>query len=63
MYEKFAELLDKNNKTAYAVSKETGIAQSVLSDWKTGRSKSKFDKLLILAKYFDVPVEYFADEV
>ena len=34
MYEKFAELLDKNNKTAYAVSKETGIAQSVLSDWK-----------------------------
>ena len=59
MYEKFAELLDKNNKTAYAVSKETGIAQSVLSDWKNGRSK--FDKLLILAKYFDVPVEYFAE--
>lgn len=62
MYEKFAELLDKNNKTAYAVSKETGIAQSVLSDWKTGRSKPKFDKLLILAKYFNVPVEYFVDE-
>lgn len=34
MYEKFAELLVKNNKTAYAVSKETGIPQSVLSDWK-----------------------------
>lgn len=62
MYEKFAELLYKNNKTAYAVSKETGIAQSVLSDWKTGRSKPKFNKLLILAKYFDVPVEYFAEE-
>lgn len=25
MYEKFAELLVKNNKTAYAVSKETGM--------------------------------------
>ena len=62
MYEKFAELLDKNNKTAYAVSKETGIAQSVFSDWKTGRSKPKFDKLLILAKYFGVPVEYFAED-
>lgn len=61
MYEKFAELLDKNNKTAYMVAKETGIAQSVLSDWKTGRSTPKFDKLLILAKYFDVPVEYFAE--
>ena len=62
MYEKFAELLLKNNKTAYAVAKEIGIAQSVLSDWKTGRSKPKFDKLLILAKYLDVPVEYFAED-
>ena len=62
MYEKFSALLDKTNKTTYQVSKDTGIAQSVLSDWKRGRSKPKFDKLLILAKYFGVPVEYFADE-
>jgi len=62
LYKKFADLLEKSNKTSYQVSKETGIAQSVLSDWKNGRSKPKFDKLLILAKYFDVPVEYFAKE-
>ena len=62
MYKKFAELLEKNNKTAYMVSKETGIPQATISDWKNGRSKPKFDKLLILAKYFGVPVEYFADE-
>lgn len=62
MYKKFAELLEKRNKTAYQVSKDTGIAQSVLSDWKRGRSKPKFDKLLILAKYFDIPVEYFAED-
>lgn len=61
MYKKFADLLDENNKTAYQVSKETGIAQSVLSDWKTGRSKPKFDKLMALAKHFNVPVEYFAE--
>lgn len=59
MYEKFAELLAKNNKTAYQVSKDTGIAQSVLSDWKSGRSKPKVDKLKILADYFGVPIEYF----
>lgn len=59
MYEKFAELLDKYNKTAYQVSKDTGIAQSVLSDWKTGRSKPKADKLKILADYFGVSIEYF----
>lgn len=57
MYEKFAELLAKNNKTAYAVAKETGIAQSVLSDWKNGRSKPKADKLKKIADYFKVPME------
>ena len=39
MYEKFSKLLCKTNKTSYQVSKDTGIAQSVLSDWKRGRSK------------------------
>lgn len=63
VYEKYAELLEKTNKTTYQVSKDTKIPQSVLSDWKRGRSNPKFDKLLILAKYFGVPVEYFADEV
>ena len=62
MYKKFAELLDKNNKTAYQVSKDTGIAQSVLSDWKTGRSKPKVDKLKVLADYFSVNIEYFLED-
>ena len=61
MYEKFASLLNKNDKTAYQVSKDTGIAQSVLSDWKTGRSNPKVDKLKILANYFGVPIEYFLE--
>ena len=62
MYKKFLLLLEKNNKTAYQVAKETGIAQSVLSDWKTGRSKPKVDKLVILARYFGVPIEYFLED-
>ena len=53
MYEKFANLLSERGVTAYRVS---------FTDWKNGRSNPKFDKLLILAKYFDVPVEYFAEE-
>ena len=61
VYEKFADLLSKSDKTAYQVSKDTGIAQSVLSDWKTGRSKPKVDKLKILADYFGVPIDYFLD--
>lgn len=62
MYDKFLLLLEKTGKTSYQVSKDTGIGQNTFSNWKTGRSKPKFDKLLILAKYFDMPVEYFAED-
>ena len=61
MYQRFLELLCKTNKTPYRVSKDTGISQSALSDWKTGRSKPKADKLKILADYFGVSVEYFLE--
>ncbi len=62
MYGKFVVLLEKHEVTAYRVSKETGIPANTFTDWKNGRSKPKFDKLMTLAKYFGVPVEYFAEE-
>lgn len=63
MYKKFAELLDKTHKTAYQVSKDTGIAQSILSEWKSGRTKMLgAGKLKILADYFGVSIEYFLGE-
>lgn len=62
MYKKFVELLQKRQITPYQVSKATGISQSTLSDWKTGRAKPKADKLLKLAEYFGVTVDYFLKE-
>lgn len=62
MYHKYEELLKKTGKTSYQVSKDTGIAQSTFSDWKTGRSQPKWDKILILAKYFGVTIEYFLND-
>jgi len=61
VYEKFHELLVKTGKTSAQVSRETGIPQNVLSYWKSGRSKPKVDKLIILARYFNVPLETFLD--
>ena len=61
MYEKFLALLEKTNKTAYQVSKDTGIAENIFSYWKTGRSKPKVDKLKILADYFGVSIDYFLE--
>ena len=59
MYKKYEELLRKTGKTSYQVSKDTGIGQNTLSDWKTGRSNPKLDKLKKIADYFGVPLDYF----
>ena len=61
LYNKYEELLRRTGKTSYQVSKETGIGQNTLSNWKTGRSKPKVEKLKILADYFGVEVGFFLE--
>ena len=58
MYKRYVELRDKKGVTDYRVSEDTGIARSTFTDWKNGRSAPKVETLLLLAKYFDVPIEY-----
>ena len=62
MYTKFEELLNEKGVTAYAVSKSTNIPSSTFSDWKSGKSKPKIEKLQKIANFFDVPVTYFLEE-
>lgn len=59
MYERYAKLRNEKGVTDYRVSEDTGITRSTFTDWKNGRSAPKVEKLLLLADYFDVPVEYF----
>lgn len=61
MYEKYCELRDKSGMTDYQVALKTGITKSTFTDWKTGRSKPGVEKLYLLAKFFDVPIEYFLE--
>lgn len=61
MYEKFADLLAKTNKTAYQVAKDTGVSTSTLSSWKNGDYTPKLDKLKVLADYFGVDINYFIE--
>lgn len=62
MYAKFEKLLTERNVTAYQVSKETGIATATLTNWKQGTYKPKIDKIVLIAKYFNVPIEYFLED-
>ena len=61
MYEKYVSLRDERGLTDYQVSKETGIPQSTFSDWKSGRSKPKTEKLIKIARLFGVQMEYFVE--
>ena len=58
MYENFEHLLQKYGVTPYKVSKETGVSQSTLSDWKRGVSTPKNDKLQKIADYFGVSLVF-----
>ena len=61
MYEKYVEIRDSKGITDYRVSEDTGITKYTFSDWKSGRSNPKLDKLKILADYFGVTIEYFLE--
>ena len=62
MYTRYAELRDALGVNDYKVSKDTGIPASTFSDWKSGRSKPKAEKLMKIADYFHKPLEYFLKE-
>ena len=61
MYKKFEKLMEERGINPLKVSRDTGIATSTLSEWKLGKYTPKLDKIAILAKYFNVPIEYFLD--
>ncbi len=58
MYEIYCKLKNKYGVTDYKVSKETGISRSTFSDWKSGRSEPKKEKLQKIADYFGVTLRY-----
>lgn len=58
MYEIFEQLLQNNNVTSYKVAKETGVTQTALSNWKSGRSTPTTKTLQKIADYFGVTIDY-----
>lgn len=62
MYKKYEELRDKAGVTDYRIAMDTGIPKSTFSEWKSGRSKPKLEKLVKIADYFGVSIEYFLEQ-
>lgn len=63
-YKQYLRLKKKHKKTDYQVSKDSNgaISTTVLSQWGRGYYDLKLEKLVILAKVFDVSVSEFIKE-
>lgn len=46
------KLMDNKGVTAYKLSKETGISESVISRWKSGEQSPSISNLVKVAHYF-----------
>lgn len=58
MYEIFERLLQEKGLKAADVSRATGIKSPVFSEWKKGKSNPNAEKLIKIANFLDVSVEY-----
>lgn len=58
MYERYATLRDKKGLKDSDVARETGITKSTFSDWKAGKYTPKNDKLLKIASFLGVSIDY-----
>lgn len=58
MYEIYEKLLKAKGVKTADVCKATGIKAPTFSDWKKGKSTPNVDKLILIANYFGVSVQY-----
>ena len=61
-FEKLEALVEAREITLYKLAMELEFSNTLFSDWKSGKSMPKTDKLLKIAKYFGVGIEYFIVE-
>ena len=54
----FKQLIQNKGVTVYQISKDTGISESLMSHWKSGRQLPKYYSLNILAYYFNVSGDF-----
>ncbi|MDO4632989.1 MAG: helix-turn-helix transcriptional regulator [Eubacteriales bacterium] len=60
MYEIYQKIRDAKGLKDADVSRATGITKSTFSDWKSGRSNPKNDKLQKIADYLEVSIDYLS---
>ncbi len=62
MYDRFLAILKSKKISAYKVSKDTGVSQATLTNWKNGTYVPKYDKLKKIADYLGVDVSELIED-
>lgn len=57
MYERIKELVEERGINMATLSRETGVADNILSNLKTRNGKLSIDNALKIARYFGVSIE------
>lgn len=60
-FKKLELLVNSRNITFYKLADELGLARSTFSDWKSGKSMPKTDKLIKISNYFGVEISHFIE--
>lgn len=56
--ENFIQILQEKHTTPYAVAKNTGISQGLMSEYKNGIKMPTIANLIKIADYLDCSVDY-----
>lgn len=56
-YEKYTEIRDEKGITDYRVAHDIGFAESIIYDWRHGKSHPGVGRLHDIARYLGVPME------
>lgn len=62
MYERFEQLCRERGISVARFCRDTGMARSTISDWKSGKFKLKEDKRKVIANYFSVSLAWLDGE-
>lgn len=54
----FIQLLQDNCISGYKLSKDLGLSEALISQWKNGRQLPNYDSINLLCDYFDISTDY-----
>ena len=56
--DKIVVLMNKKGLNKRTLAKQLGISSGHFADWESGRSKPTADRIVTIAKYFNVSTDY-----